>query len=53
MENLKDPQVAAWMKAQSDHAWATLKAIPGRDALLKNILKYDEAVSARIAWTMS
>lgn len=49
MENLKDPQVAAWMKAQSDHAWATLKAIPGRDALLKNILKYDEAVSARIA----
>lgn len=49
MENIKDPEVAAWMKAQSDHAWATLKAIPGREAMYKNILKYDEAVSARIA----
>ncbi len=49
MENIKDPEVAAWMKAHSDHAWATLKAIPGRDALLQDILKYDEAVSSRIA----
>lgn len=48
MENIKDPQVAAWMKAQSDHARTTLKAIPGRDGMLDDILKYDEAVSARV-----
>src|SRR5262245_56796040 len=36
-ENTKDPEVAAWMKAHSDHAHALLQSIAGRDALLKKI----------------
>jgi prolyl oligopeptidase len=47
-ENTKDPEVAAWMKAQSDHAHAVLEAIAGRDALLKKIEMLDSAVSARV-----
>jgi len=39
MENVKDPEVLAWMKAQGDYARATLDAIPGRDALLKRIVE--------------
>lgn len=48
MESIKDPVVAAWMKAQSDHAHTTLARIEGRDAMLASILKYDEAVSSRV-----
>lgn len=33
MEDLKDPRVVEWMKAQSEHTRATLDAIPGRAAL--------------------
>lgn len=36
-ENLKDPQVQAWLQAQGEHARRTLDAIPGRDALLERI----------------
>jgi prolyl oligopeptidase len=39
MENVKDPEVLAWMKAQGDYARTTLDAIPGRDALLKRIVE--------------
>lgn len=48
MESIKDPVPAAWMKAHSDNARATLARIEGRDALLANIMKYDEAVSSRV-----
>ena len=48
-EDVKNPEVAAWMKAHSDSAHGTLKRIAGRDALLAELLKYDAAVSARIA----
>jgi prolyl oligopeptidase len=37
MENVKDPEVLAWMKAQGDYARQTLDAIPGRDAMLERI----------------
>lgn len=37
MENLKDPQVQAWMKAQDDYTRRKLSAIPGRDALAKRV----------------
>ncbi len=30
MENLKDPEVQAWIKAQNDYARAVLGRIPGR-----------------------
>ena len=29
LENEKDPQVAAWMKAHADHARATIEWLPG------------------------
>jgi prolyl oligopeptidase len=47
-EDLKDPEVAAWMKAQADYAKKTLDRIPGRDALLKEVQQYGDAAAARI-----
>lgn len=41
LENLSDPQVQGWMKAQADYAAQILAAIPGRDALLKRIHELD------------
>ena len=37
MENLGDPEVQAWMKAQAQHTRARLDAIPGRKALQERI----------------
>lgn len=37
MENLKDPEVQSWMKAQDDYTRRALAAIPGRDALAARI----------------
>ena len=48
-ENKADPEVMAWMKAQDVHARAQLARIPGRDALLQNIVRYDASVSDRVA----
>jgi prolyl oligopeptidase len=48
LEDVKNPQVAAWMKAQSDYARARLDTLPGRDALLARISMYDDAVAARV-----
>ncbi|QOV88387.1 prolyl oligopeptidase family serine peptidase [Humisphaera borealis] len=47
-ENLSDPEVRAWFKGQGDYAAATLKAIPGRDALLARIRELDEAAPYRV-----
>ena len=47
-ENLQEPEVATWMKAQADHARATLDRIPQRGVLLKEIAKFGDAASARI-----
>lgn len=47
-ENTKDPQVAAWMKAHSDHAIATLRSIAGRDALRDRLARLDASVPARV-----
>jgi prolyl oligopeptidase len=44
MENLKDPQVEAWMKAQNDYTRALLAKIPGREQLLARIRTLDETV---------
>jgi prolyl oligopeptidase len=48
LEDTKNPEVAAWMKAQSDHAAATLARIPGRDRLLADLMRYDASVAARV-----
>src|SRR5581483_7834219 len=37
MENLKDPQMQKWMKAQADYTRTKLDALPGYAALLKRI----------------
>jgi prolyl oligopeptidase len=48
MENLKDPEVAAWMKAQNDFTRSVLDRIPGRNGLLARIQELDDAVAARV-----
>jgi len=49
LEDTKNPQVIAWMKAHADHARATLEALPGYAALGRRIVELDEAVEARVA----
>lgn len=44
MENLADPEVLSWMKAQSEYARATLAKIPGRKQLLARIREFDQSV---------
>lgn len=46
LENVKDPQVAAWMKAHADHARGTLDALPGYAGLRARVAELDNAVSA-------
>jgi prolyl oligopeptidase len=48
MENEKDPAVAAWMKAHSDYAHATLAALPGHAALRKRVADLDNATASRV-----
>ena len=48
MENLSDPEVAAWMKAQNDFTHSILDRIPGRRELLARIEELDDAVAARV-----
>lgn len=36
-ENLKDPEVEQWIRAQADYTRATLDALPGRAALIERI----------------
>ena len=43
MESTKDPEVAAWMKAQNDYTRAVLDRIPGRKELLARIQELDNA----------
>jgi prolyl oligopeptidase len=49
MEDLKDPQVVLWFKAQDDYTRAVLASIPGRDPLLTRIKVLDEGATARIS----
>ncbi|HTL98482.1 MAG TPA: prolyl oligopeptidase family serine peptidase [Holophagaceae bacterium] len=42
LENLKDPEVAAWFKAQAVAADAALDAIPGRESLVKEWTELDK-----------
>jgi prolyl oligopeptidase len=50
MEDLHDPEVQAWMRAQADYARAKLDAIPGRKALLERIHSLVEADVGRFAF---
>jgi prolyl oligopeptidase len=44
MENLKNPEVQAWMKGQNDYTRAALASLPGRAQLLARIQELDQAV---------
>jgi prolyl oligopeptidase len=48
MEDLQNPEVAAWFKGQNEYTRAALASIPGRDPLLVRIKTLDEGAEARI-----
>jgi prolyl oligopeptidase len=48
MEDLKNPEVAAWMKAQADYTRAALAKIPQRDAILREVTTFGDAAAARV-----
>lgn len=48
LEDVKDPEVAAWMQAQADYTRAMLDAIPQRKVLLAEVTRYGDAASARV-----
>ncbi|HEX4583374.1 MAG TPA: prolyl oligopeptidase family serine peptidase [Burkholderiaceae bacterium] len=50
LENLKDPQVQAWMKAQADYTRAALDSLPGRQALLDRVHELSNADTRRGAF---
>lgn len=47
-ENLKDPEVGAWMKAHADSARRTLDGLSAYAKLLARVAELDDAVTARI-----
>jgi prolyl oligopeptidase len=48
MENLKDPEVAAWFQGQNDYARGVFHRIQGRDPILARIQELGLSVSARV-----
>lgn len=48
MEDLQNPEVQAWFKAQNDYTRTVLARIPGRENLLARIKQLDEAATARV-----
>ncbi|HEY6293819.1 MAG TPA: prolyl oligopeptidase family serine peptidase [Terriglobia bacterium] len=49
MENLRDPQVQAWFKAQDEYTRAVLAKIPGRQHLLERIKQLDQSAPYHIS----
>jgi prolyl oligopeptidase len=48
MEDLSNPEVQTWLKAQDDYTRAVLSKISGRNELLERIQNIDNVVSARV-----
>ncbi|UCG92726.1 MAG: S9 family peptidase [candidate division WOR-3 bacterium] len=48
MENLKDPEVQQWIKAQADYTQSILEQIPGRDELCKRIEELEASIPAQV-----
>ncbi|HET7364174.1 MAG TPA: prolyl oligopeptidase family serine peptidase [Burkholderiales bacterium] len=48
LEDIGNPEVAAWAKAQADYARATLDSLPGYERLKKRIAELDESTTAVI-----
>jgi prolyl oligopeptidase len=49
MENMSDPEVASYIKAQADYTNNILKTIPGRAQLYREVAERGDAASARIS----
>jgi prolyl oligopeptidase len=49
MENLDDPAVQSWVKAQATYTRNVLDSIPGRAGLLADIEKYDNGAPATVS----
>ena len=49
MENLKDPAVQDWIKAQADYTSAVLSLIPGHQKLLARLHELNTSATARVA----
>ena len=48
LENLKDPEVLAWLRAQDAYTRRVLAAIPGRDHLLARFRELDDSAAAHV-----
>jgi prolyl oligopeptidase len=48
MENLKDPDVAGWIKSQAHYTREVLDRVPHRQALYAEIAKYGDSAAARV-----
>jgi prolyl oligopeptidase len=48
LEDVKSPEVAAWMKSHSDYTMSLLARIPGRKTMFDRNVKYEEAVPSRV-----
>lgn len=48
MEDLKDPEVVTWMRAQNAHTRALLDSIPARAPMLARVKEIEDAVAGRV-----
>src|SRR2546430_2539854 len=48
MEDMKNAEVADWMKAQADYTRDALAKIPQRDTVLKEVTAFGDAAAARV-----
>jgi prolyl oligopeptidase len=48
LEDLKNPDVAAWIKSQAHYTREMLDRVPHREALYEEIAKYGDSASARV-----
>ena len=48
MENVTDPEVVAWFKAQDAYTRSVLSTIPGRTAMLARIRQFDQSGPPRV-----
>ncbi|MDX1762436.1 MAG: hypothetical protein R3218_09805, partial [Christiangramia sp.] len=49
MEDLDDPQVVNWMKANTKYAESVLNAIPGKEEMIKKMEEMDKRTASRIS----
>lgn len=48
MENLKDPLVQQWLRAQAEHARSVIENIPGRSSLIEKMQDFDSRKSSKV-----